>query len=256
MSVPTLILVTLISLCLSLWIRRATWTTTYERAATISLLLQGLSVILMSPWASQHFGIWLQHQIGWANLEDYLAHTAYTVALSAVVYHALERLDEGPYLERSFKLYVETPAILAIPLMLVTFALSDSTDQYADDFFQLPSDFWLSTYSFIVCGIHIYLLGYGCRMLVILREDPRSTLVADTYLMCCLCGIAASLVRVLISLVPGIPPAIGSEAAWVLMCTCAIGFAVTGAASWLGKNKQETGMAPADDPTPRRPEPV
>ncbi|EIC65341.1 hypothetical protein S7W_18650 [Mycobacteroides abscessus M94] len=256
MSVPTLILLTLIALCLSLWIRRATWKTTYERAATISLLLQGISVILMSPWASQHLGVWLQHQTGWANLEDYLAHNAYIVALSAVVYHALERLDEGPYLERSFKLYLETPAILAFPLTLVTFALSESTNQYADDFFELPADFWLSTYSFIVCAINIYLLGYGCRMLMILREDPRSTQIADTYLMCCLCGIAASLVRMLSSFFPSIPPAIGSEAAWLLTCACAIGFAVTGALSWLGKNKQGTDKAPADDPTPRRPEPV
>ncbi|CPS04022.1 hypothetical protein [Mycobacteroides abscessus] len=256
MSVPTLILVTLITLCLSLWIRRATWTTTYERAATINLLLQGIAVILMSPWASQHIGIWLQHITGWANLEDYIAHDAYIVAASAVAYNALGRVDEGPYLERSFKLYVEIPATLAMPLMLVTFALSESTDHYADDFLQLPTDFWLGAYWLILCLTLVHLLGYGCKMLAILREDPRSTLVADAYLVSCLCGIAASLIRVLISFTPGIPPAIGSGAVWLLACACGAGFAVTGAASWLGKDKENAEAAVTDDQPPRRPEPV
>ncbi|NGX06404.1 MULTISPECIES: hypothetical protein [Mycobacteroides] len=252
----SLILVTLFSLCLSLWIRRATWKTTYERAATINLLLQGLAVILMSPWASQHLGIWLQAITGWANLEDYIAHDAYVVAASAVAYNALGRVDEGPYLERSFKLYVEVPATLAMPLMLLTFTLSDSTDHYADDFFQLPVDFWLAAYWVIACVTLIHLLGYGCKMLVILRDDPRSTLVADAYLISCLCGIMASLTRVFVSLVPGIPPAIGSAVVWLFACACGVGFAVTGAASWMGKDKQETEYVVTDDQPPRRPEPV
>lgn len=255
MSVSTLILVTLFSLCLSLWIRRATWKTSYESAATISLLLQGIALILMSPWASQHLGIWLYHLTGWINLEDYIAHDAYLVSASAFAYNALERVDEGPYLERSFKLYVEAPATVAIPLTLFTFALSRSTDQYADDFLQLPVDFWLAAYWCILCATHVHLLGYTCKLLFILRDDPRSTPVANAYLVSCLCGITASLTRVIVSFLPGIPPAIGSGVVWLFACASGVGFAVTGAASWMGKNKQETETVVTDD-HPRRPEPV
>lgn len=251
-----LILATLLSICFSLWIRRAAWNTTYQRAATINLVLQGAAIVLMSPWASAHIGYWLHAVTGWNNLEDYLGHDCYIAAASAIAFNALGRLDDGNRLVRSFKLYVELPATVAVPLMLVAFALSSSTDEYADDFFQIPADFWLSVYWFIVCATLIHLLGYTCRMLAILRDDPRSTRIANAYLASSACGIAACLTRMLMSIATWIPPAIGSGMIWTLACACGIGFAATGAWSWLGNSGQEVETPAIDDHTPRRPEPV
>jgi len=44
---------------------------------------------------------------------------------------------------------------------------------YKPDFFEVPTDFWLALYWTMLCGMLIYLLSYGARALLILRQDPR-----------------------------------------------------------------------------------
>ena len=79
------------------------------------------------------------------NLEDYLGHDPYIVAASAVVYNALGRLQDDHAMQRTFKQYVECPATLCIPLLLVTFTLGNGATIYRADFFQVPTDFWLNS---------------------------------------------------------------------------------------------------------------
>lgn len=56
MALAALIVVTLLTVGGSLWIRRMTWSCSAERAATVNITLQGAAVALMSPWASEHLG--------------------------------------------------------------------------------------------------------------------------------------------------------------------------------------------------------
>lgn len=249
MSVSTLILATLLSIGFSLWVRRTTWNQTYERAATLNLVLQGCAVILMSPWASEHIGKPIHGITGLYNLEDYLGHDLYVVAASAIVFNALGRLDEGAHLTRSFKLFVELPATICIPLMLAAFSFSHAATTYIADFFQLPVDPWLIGYWIILCGVLIHLLGYGAKLLAILRDDPRSIQVADAYIASCICGILACGARITVSIVP-MPPVVGSVIVWFFACACGIGFAATAAYSYLDKQKAER-SEPAPDPAPR-----
>src|ERR671916_1267098 len=121
MALATLIAITLCCIAWSLWIRRVTWTSRWEVAATLNIALQGLAVVLMSPWASETLGVWLHALTGKWNLEDYIGHDCYIVAASAVVYNALGRLQDDHLLQKSFKQWVERPATLCIPLLLVTF---------------------------------------------------------------------------------------------------------------------------------------
>src|SRR6476659_738226 len=91
MALATLIAITLGCIGWSLWIRRVTWSCRWEVAATLNIALQGLAVILMSPFASETLGHWLHALTGMWNLEDYIGHDAYIVAASAVVYNARGR---------------------------------------------------------------------------------------------------------------------------------------------------------------------
>jgi hypothetical protein len=220
-----------------LWIRRVTWSCRWEVAATLNIALQGTTVLLMSPLASETLGHWLHALTGKWNLEDYIGHDLYVVAASAVVYNALGRLQDDHAMQKTFKQYVELPATLCIPLLLATFTLGNGAHVYAADFFEVPTDFWLGAYWLLLCGTLIYLLGYGCRALMVLRKDPRSRRIANIYLIASLSGILACLVRIVTVLVPSLQPVEGGTLVWVFACMCGAGFALTSAYSWRIRTK-------------------
>jgi hypothetical protein len=130
---------------------------------------------------------------------------------------------------------VERPATLCIPLLLATFTLSRGSKTYARDFFALSTDFWLSVYWILLCGTLIYLLGFGFRAMLVLRQDPRSTNIATLYLLACGSGIAACSVRIITALVPAIQGPVDAALVWFFACACGAGFAVVSAYSWRQK---------------------
>jgi hypothetical protein len=238
MALATLIAITLCCIAWSLWIRRVTWSSRWEVAATLNIALQGGAVVLMSPWASETVGVALHSLTGKWNLEDYIGHDLYIVAASAVVYNALGRLQDDHSLQSSFKQWVERPATLCIPLLLVTFWLGNGARVYRPDFFKAPTDFWLNTYWLLLCGTLIYLLGYGARALLVLRKDPRSRRIANIYLVASAAGVAACLVRLVTAYVPPLQAMDGGTTLiWVFACMCGAGFAITSAQSWRMKTK-------------------
>jgi len=237
MALASLIAITLACIAWSLWIRRVTWTCRWEVAATLNIALQGLAVLLMSPLASETLGHWLHSLTGMWNLEDYIGHDCYIVAASAVVYNALGRLADDHHLQRSFKVFVERPATLVIPLLLATFSIGNGASVYRPDFFEVPTDFWLNIYWLLLCGTLIYLLGYGARALLVLRKDPRSRRIANVYLVASASGIIACAVRITTAYVPALQTIEGGTLVWFFACLCGAGFALTSAQSWRIKTK-------------------
>jgi hypothetical protein len=55
----------------------------------------------------------------------------------------------------------------------------------------VPTDFWLNMYWLLPCGSLTYLLGYGFRALLMLRKDPRSSRIANLYMIASASGIMA-----------------------------------------------------------------
>ncbi|OFJ52110.1 hypothetical protein [Mycolicibacterium grossiae] len=237
MALAVLIVITVACIAWSLWIRRVTWSCRWEVAATLNIALQGGAVLLMSPWASETLGHWLHALTGKWNLEDYLGHDLYIVAASAVVYNALGRLQDDHALQQTFKQYVERPATVCIPLLLVTFSLGNGAAIYNTDFFKVPTDFWLTTYWLLLCATLIYLLGYGARALLVLRKDPRSRAIANVYLFASFCGIIACSIRITTSFFPSLQPVENGTLVWIFACLCGAAFALTSAHSWRIKTK-------------------
>lgn len=235
MGLAVLITITLTCIAWSLWIRRVTWTCRWEVAATLNIALQGATVFLMSPFASETLGHWLHSLTGLWNLEDYIGHDMYVVAASAIVYNALGRLQDDAAMQSAFKQYVERPATLCIPLLLATFSLGNGAAIYSADFFKLRTDFWLSAYWVLLCGTLIYLLGYGARALLVLRKDPRSRRVANVYLASCISGMLACATRIVTALVPSLQPVENGTLVWFFACMCGAGFALMSAHSWRVK---------------------
>ena len=232
MAFTALIVITLASVSWSLWIRRVTWHCRWEVAATLNIALQGSAVALMSPLASETLGVALHNITGEWNLQNYIGHDCYVVAASAIVYNAVGRLADDHALQASFKQYVERPATLCIPLLLATFTLSYGSKTYARDFFALPTDFWLSVYWVLLCGTLIYLLVFGSRALLVLRQDPRSRNIANLYLVASASGISACVVRIITAVIPPFQGPLSAGLVWLFACLCGAGFAVTSAHSW------------------------
>lgn len=237
MALAVLIVITIACIAWSLWIRRVTWTCRWEVAATLNIALQGLAVLLMSPLASETVGQVLYDLTGKWNLEDYIGHDAYIVAASAIVYNTLGRLQEDDAMQASFKQYVERPATLIIPLLLVTFSLGNGAHIYRADFFTVPTDAWLTTYWLLLCGTLIYLLGYGWRALLVLRKDPRSRLIANVYLVASACGMTACIIRITTAFWPSLQAIERGILVWVFACACGAVFALASAHSWRIKTK-------------------
>lgn len=237
MALATLIAITLACIAWSLWIRRVTWTCRWEIAATLNIALQGTALFFMSPFASETLGRALHALSGVWNLEDYIGHDAYIVAASAVIYNALGRLADDHHMQSSFKLYVERPATICIPLLLATFSLGNGAKIYKPDFFEVPTDFWLNAYWLLLCGTLIYLLVYGARALMVLRKDPRSRRIANIYLVASASGIIACAVRITTAYVTPLQTIEGGTLVWIFACLCGAGFALTSAQSWRMKTK-------------------
>ncbi|WNG95200.1 hypothetical protein [Mycobacterium sp. ITM-2016-00318] len=237
MALATLLAITIACIGWSLWIRRVTWTCRWEVAATLNIALQGLAVLLMSPLASETLGHWLFALTGKWNLEDYLGHDCYIVAASAIVYNTLGRLADDEAMQRSFKQYVERPATVCIPILLVTFSVGNGARIYAPDFFTVPTDFWLNLYWLLLCGTLMYLLVYGIRATLVLRRDPRSRTIANFYLASSVAGIMACVIRIVTAFVPSFQNVVGSTMVWVFACMCGAGFALASAHSWRIKMK-------------------
>lgn len=235
MALTALIVITLVSISWSLWIRRVTWRCRWEVAATLNIALQGCAVALMSPFASETLGVALHDLTGEWNLQNYIGHDCYIVAASAIVYNALGRLADDNAMQASFKQFVERPATLCIPLLLATFSLSRGSRTYARDFFELRTDCWLTIYWLLLCVTLAYLLAYGSRALLVLRKDPRSRRIANLYLLASASGIAACMVRITIALIPPIQGQAGAALVWLFACLCGAGFALTSAQAWLQK---------------------
>lgn len=244
MTLAVLIATTVCAMAWSLWIRRVTWNCRWEVAATLNIALQLGAVVLMSPVASETLGHLLRELTGKSNLEDYIAHDLYIVAASAVVYNALGRLQDDHAVQTSFKRYVELPATLCIPLLLAAFSAGNGAEIYRADFFETPTDFWLSAYWLMLCGTLIYLLGYGARALIVLRKDPRSRRIADIYLVASASGIIACAIRIATAYVPWLQAVEGGTLVWIFACLCGAGFALASAHSWRVKTRWFTGARP------------
>lgn len=146
--------------------------------------------------------------------------------------------------QRSFKQYIERPATLCIPLLLAAFWLGNGSDIYKADFFQVPTDFWLSVYWIMLCGTLVYLLGYGARaMLEVAGGDPRSRRIANIYLIASLSGMLAwCRVRITTALVPGAATVLKTGKVR-LIGTCGAVFALAAAfladrTKWLASSRR------------------
>lgn len=231
------ILIALASIAWSLWVRRITWTSRWESAATLSVALQGLGLILVTPVGTATVGRALHRIMGQKNLEFPVGHTCLILAAAALVYSVLDRIyDDDEELRESFKQWVERPITLTIMGLLAVFSIGGIGAAVAMHG-QRPG-MWMNVYWALLCGTLIYLLTYACRALLILRKDWRQRRVADLYLAACASGVLACASRMITTLIPPVQErTLVNIAVGVLGCMWLGGFALASSYSWRQKNR-------------------
>ena len=231
MALATLSLIAFTSIGWCLWVRRITWRSRWEAAATLNVALQGVALLLMSNPASTTIGALVYRVSGVWNVEDFAAHICYLLAAVAVACAVTSRLTDDARMQRSFRQWVERPCTICVPVLLALFTLGNGGRIYRVNFQDVPTDGWLCAYWIVLCGMLIYLLLYSWPGLLSLCGDPASRLVAIVYLLASAFGIAACARAPLEAAEPhgqGGP-------AWALACVCVTGFALASAYSWRKK---------------------
>lgn len=245
-TTSALITATLAVVVYSLWVRRHTWRSHWEVGASLGILLEGCALVLMSPWAATTLGPPLYRLTGLWNMQTMLGHVCAISALAAIISHVLVRLADGSQMRLLFRSRITTPVRLGLVLLVVTFIIADE-EYHADMFSAAVNDFWLAAYWLVVGSLVIYLSGYGGRVLLILRADPRGTATAHTYLVSAMFGVLASALQMTTAWTTvDVTPAV-----WLCACLGVGIFAGGAARSWQAK---VAWFAPGDNrPVPPQP---
>ena len=232
--IHTLIALTLACAAASLWTRRLTWSCPWEVAPTLGIALYSVGAVLTSPLATTIPGRALHAVTGIWQLDDYLGHVCYIGAAGAIVYAALSRVVDDDTLRASIR-RLELPAILVVTAMLAALAMSDTNSGYYPDMHNAPVDSWLAVYWLLINGMLMYLFMYAARALLILRQDERSRLTADIYIIGSVCGFLACVAGLANALMPQLH-AMGADAVvWLSSCLSGVSFIAGAAYSWRTK---------------------
>ncbi len=226
------IIATLAIIAYSLWVRRDTWWTRWEAAASLALALEGCALVLMSPWAAATFGPALHRGLGVWNVQQMLGHLCLIVAITANIYHMLVRLADPDQVRSIMRRQLLFPVWLGITLMVPSYLLSDQ--QYHTDLFAASTtDSWLIVYELVGCAVVIYLSGYVSRLMLLLRSDPRAKSTINLYLVSMSFAVAACLVVIASAWVDGDD---ASPMIWACICLSVGTFAYGSARSWVAKS--------------------
>ena len=217
----------------AIWVRRKTWRIQWERALTMSVLLQGSGFALCAPAMSHYLGHALFRITGVAHLHDFFGYVLFICAICGVIYACACRLVPDDELEDLLH-KIEFPGAIAGGVMLAAITLSHNLSRESPaDFLDVPCDFWLRVYWLTYGAIIIYLLCFLVRLLWVLRRDPRSRLTADLFIMATGLGLvsfAVLLTRIIIN--PGLVACF-----WIWIPLCASGGLAAFAAAWSWRGR-------------------
>ena len=136
---------------------------------------------------------WVTHRWGAAQV---VGHLAAIGSQASLLYHALTRLYADDVIDRVFQSRVWTPLTIVIPIMVALYWSSETPRTVAHlNLYATQGDIWLRLFTSWMCGIYIYLAAYGARIMLTLRQDPRSRRQSTVYLVACLAAMCVALAR-------------------------------------------------------------
>ncbi|CAJ1505385.1 hypothetical protein MU0083_003679 [[Mycobacterium] kokjensenii] len=232
---------TMVAYCL--WVRRDTWWSRWEAGATLAIAMEGLALLLLTPWAGDELGPALHTVTGFWNLQQLVGWLCLLVGVLANVYHMLVRLTDPANVLPIMRKHLLVPLGLGVTVLLVTFAKSER-GAVPDMFTTLSGDIWLTVYEATSGAIVLFMSAYVNRLLLALRHDPRAKATLTLYVVAMLFAVAALAVAV-ISILFG---HYAGPAIWACICLSVGVFAYGLTRSWQEKTAWFTANAPVVRP--------
>ncbi|MBS4102472.1 hypothetical protein [Tsukamurella paurometabola] len=226
MQTFALFTITAAAFTFALYVRRFTWKNDWEKAITLSVLLQFVALILTSPYTTKYLGTPIGDVTGIYGLDAVIGHDLYLVAASSVLYHILYSLHDDEGLQRRFRVYVELPATVALPLLLFTYARSETAERPIEDMFGAQDD-TLQPYWIVLTVVVGYLLTFSAWHFAVAWRDETYRWECTGYILASLAGAAACLLRFM-----GNRWDVPAVSVWVAIAVCGVLFAATSGWQW------------------------
>lgn len=227
---PVFITATLAVILYSLWVRRDTWWSRWEAAATFAIAMEGCALLLLSPWAGAELSPLLHQWLGMWNVQQLVGGFCLIIAVIANIYHMLVRLADPEQVRPLMRRHLRLPVGLGVLVLLVSFVKIERGHE-PDLFAGLTGDAWLTAFEVAACWLVLYLSGYVGRLMLVLRHDPRAKRTVDLYLASMAFTVLACLIAIVSIWVGGY----AGPAIWACICLSVAIFAYGLARSWRAK---------------------
>ena len=221
---------TLAMVCYCLWVRRDTWWSRWESAATFAIAMEGCALLLLSPWVGDVLSPLGYRLLGVWNVQQLVGCLCLIVAIVANIAHMLVRLVEPALVWPLIRKHLLVPLTLGVAVMVVSFAEAEYGHQ-PDMFASMTDNRWLTVYELAIGGVSVYLGSYIGRLMLLLRHDPRARTTVLLYLASFVFALAACAL-VVVSI--WTRSYLGS-AIWGCICVSVSIFAYGLARSWQAK---------------------
>lgn len=228
--VSALIVATLAVVGYSLWVRRDTWWSRWEVGVSLAIALEGVALVLLSPWGSATVGPLLHRAVGLWNVQNPIAWLCVVVAVLANIYHTLVRLADPRQVRALMRKHLRVPVLLGVTLMVAFFIIADE-EALSDGFTATGTCGWFTAYWVALGGLLIFLTGYATRVLLPLKTDRRAAETYRLYLASSVFAIAALTIEVA-SVWADLNT---SVVVWLCACLSVAVFALGSARSWRAK---------------------
>lgn len=227
---PIMVVATLVLVLYCLWVRRATWWSRWEAAATLAIAMEALALLLFTPWAGIELGPTLHSWLGLWNVQQIVGFICLIAGVLANIYHMLVRLADPDQVLPIMRSHLQLPVGLGVGAVLVAFVKTDRGSE-PDIFATLTGDRWLTLLEVAASALVLFLSAYVGRLLLALRDDPRAGRTLHLYMAAMVFAVAACVVAV-VSIGIG---CYSGPLIWACLCMSVGTFAYGLARSWQAK---------------------
>ncbi|WP_046302025.1 hypothetical protein [Mycobacterium sp. UM_Kg27] len=227
---PAFIVATAAMVTYCLWVRRDTWWSRWEVGATFAIAMEGLALILLTPWAGTELGPPLHSVTGLWNVQQVLGWLCLIAGIVGNIYHMLVRLTDPAHVWPIMRKHLLVPVGSGVVVVLMAFFNTDRGFQ-PDLFAALGGDHWVTVIEVANAALVLFLSAYVARLMLSLRKDPRARTTLMLYLAA-MTFAAVACVAAVISIWFG---GYAGTVIWIGVCLSVGTFAYGLARSWRAK---------------------
>lgn len=230
-----LITVAVAAVAFSIWKRRYTLTSIFERGITLSLIMHLMALVLLSPVSTPIVGAALHRVTGRWNVDDLLGGFCLIGASTGSFFGAAIRRMEPHEVQRMFTRWIEKPLTLAVPLMVACFWMSPKTNRRHESLLLIVHpDSYMCLFFLVTILIlgHIGLLAVR-QLMHLYRIAPQSRHTVRMYLVSYMYAELAMTLQIGVAYLPALRQWNGHGAlVWTLLCACTTTAAIGSIWSW------------------------